>query len=388
MTLCLGSVQIAGATAIDEAQKKADALNAQKEAAQAEQNALNTQLNQIISEMEETKKKLEAKNKEIEAAEEELVQAKVEENRQYQDMKLRIKFMYEHGDTTYLELLMASESITEFLNKADYVKQLSEYDREMLEEFQAVIKSVEEKEAQLKVEYEEIKVLRDDLIEQQGTVEALLAENKLELSDLETQIGANAKLLADLIAQAEEEKRIREEQAAAAQQQQQQQQKPSNNSGGSTSSTPSSKPDKPSGGSGTSSGGSSGGSYAGATGTFTNPCPGAYVSSTFGYRTFDNSFHNGLDLAAGEGTPTYAADGGRVIIAGWSDSAGNWVVIDHNNGFVTKYMHHSALYVSAGQYVNRGQMIGAVGNTGYSFGAHLHFQVELNGVPVNPQSYL
>ena len=88
-------------------------------------------------------------------------------------------------------------------------------------------------------------------------------------------------------------------------------------------------------------------------GQFTNPCPSGSVSSTFGYRTFDNSFHNGLDLAASSGSPTYAADSGTVLIAGWSDSAGNWVVIDHGNGFVTKYMHHSALAVTAGQSVSK-----------------------------------
>ncbi|WP_394684134.1 M23 family metallopeptidase, partial [Schaedlerella sp.] len=123
-------------------------------------------------------------------------------------------------------------------------------------------------------------------------------------------------------------------------------------------------------------------------GQLTNPCPSGSVSSTFGYRTFDNSFHNGLDLAASSGAPTYAADSGTVLIAGWSDSAGNWVVIDHGNGMVTKYMHHSALAVTAGQSVSKGQQVGYVGSTGYSSGPHLHFQVEMNGSPVNPQIYL
>ena len=76
------------------------------------------------------------------------------------------------------------------------------------------------------------------------------------------------------------------------------------------------------------------------------------------------------------------------MIAGWSSSVGNWVVISHGNGLVTKYMHHSALIVSAGQSVSKGQQIGLVSNSGNSFGAHLHFQVELNGVAVNPFNYL
>lgn len=405
MTLCMGSVQIAGATTIDEAQKKAQELESQKKAAQAEQSALTNQLNQIVSDMDETQKKLDEKNQEIKVAEDELVDAKIEENTQYQDMKLRIKFMYERGDTTFLEILMSSESITDLLNKADYVKQLSEYDRKMLEKFQEIVKTVEEKEAQLKTEYEELSVLRDDLIAQQDNVEALLAANQLQISDLESKIGQNAALLQNLIAKAEEEKRIREQQQAAAEAEKNKQNNSSSSGNTSSSSKPSSSTGTtttpsgstgttttPSGSTGTttkpSGSTSSGSSTSGATGTFTNPCPSGYVSSTFGYRTFDNSFHKGLDLAAPAGSPTYAADGGKVIIAGWSNSAGNWVVIDHGNGFVTKYMHHSAIYVSAGQYVSRGQQIGAVGTTGYSSGNHLHFQVELNGTAVNPQSYL
>jgi len=127
-------------------------------------------------------------------------------------------------------------------------------------------------------------------------------------------------------------------------------------------------------------------------GMLSNPCPGGSLSSGFGYRDFDSSFHKGIDLAAPEGTPYYAAADGTVIWAtydgGWNGGAGNWIVIAHGNGLVTKYMHSSAVYVRPGQTVTQGQNIGAVGNTGNSFGAHLHFQVEVNGVAVNPFNYL
>ncbi len=125
-------------------------------------------------------------------------------------------------------------------------------------------------------------------------------------------------------------------------------------------------------------------------GQFTHPCPGmTYQSSYFGeIREFEPGGHKGNDYAAPIGTPTYAAADGTVTTAGWSDSAGNWVVIDHGNGLVTKYMHHSRLLVSAGQTVRKGQQIGEVGSTGQSTGPHLHFQVEVNGVAVNPDNYL
>ena len=373
--MSFGMVINVNATTIDEAQQKADALEQQKSTAEAEKNSLNTQLNTILGEMEDAQTKLADKQTEIEEAEEELVQAKVEENTQYQSMKKRIKYMYENGNSQVIELLMESENIGEFLNKAEYISQISEYDRDMLDEFQAVVKEVEAEEAALQTEYEELEVLRDDLLVKQSNLESLLSEKNLQISDLEKQIGDNAALLQDLIAQAEAE-RMKQEQAAAAaaaaaqQAAQQQAAQNSGNSGGGSSYVPPVIDNVVSG-----------------NGQFTNPCPAGYVSSTFGYRDFDSSFHKGLDLAAPEGTPTYAAADGVVLIAGWSDSAGNWIVIDHGNGFVGKYMHHSGLLVSAGQTVTKGQPIGLVGNTGNSFGAHLHFQLELNGAPVDPQAY-
>ena len=124
-----------------------------------------------------------------------------------------------------------------------------------------------------------------------------------------------------------------------------------------------------------------------------NPLPGYPVSSGFGYRDFNGgSHHMGIDLAAGEGTPYYAAASGVVMYAtndgGYNGGAGNWIVIAHGNGMVTKYMHSSAVYVSPGEQVVQGQNIGAVGNTGESFGAHLHFQLEFNGVAVDPYSFI
>ena len=366
IALSLGMVLNVNAATVDEAQKKAEELENQKKAAEKEKDSLASQLNSIIADMNDTKEKLEKKQDEIQKAEDELVQAKVDENDQYESMKKRIKFMYENGNSQLLEILVSSDSIGDLLNKAEYVSQISAYDRDMLIEFQDVVKDVEEKEASLKDEYEVLSGLQDELVAKQNEVQALLDSKKIQLADLEKQIGDNAATLQKLIEEAEAE-RIKQEQQLAAQQAAQQQQ----SSGGGGSYTPPSTTPVVSG-----------------SGQFTNPCPGAVISSTFGYRDFDGAFHKGLDLAAGEGTPTYAAADGTVVIAGWSDSAGNWVVINHGNGLTTKYMHHSALCVTAGQTVVKGQQIGYVGNTGNSFGAHLHFQVESGGVAVDPLGYL
>lgn len=361
--LSLGTVMNVQAVTIDEAQKKADELKNQKSAAEEEKKSLAKELSAIVKEMEDAREKLVKKQEEIQKAEEDLLKAKVDENTQYQSMKKRIKFMYENGNTQMIEVLLESENIGDFLNKAEYAQSLSEYDREQLTAFQEVVKQVEEEEKVLKEEYGELEVLQNELIAKQDNVEAMLSEKDLQISNLEKEMGENASVLEELIKQAEAERKKQEQQA-------QQQQAQANNGGGGGYAPPSS------------------GNVVSGNGQFAHPCPGAVVSSTFGYRTFDNSFHNGLDLAAPEGTPTYAADSGTVLYARWSDSAGNWVVIDHGNGFVTKYMHHTSYTVTEGQYVEKGQQVGYVGNTGNSFGAHLHFQVELNGAPVDPQLYL
>lgn len=124
-------------------------------------------------------------------------------------------------------------------------------------------------------------------------------------------------------------------------------------------------------------------------GRFADPCPGAVVTSNFGFRDFDNKFHKGIDLGTGdENIPTYAAESGTVIFVGYAGTAGNLITIDHGDGLVTKYMHHSEMYVKVGDHVEKGQQIGLSGSTGNSTGNHLHFQVEENGVAVNPLLYL
>ena len=365
-----------GAVTIDEAQKKADELQSQKSAAQAEKDTLAVKLNSIIDQMNKTQEELSAKETEISTAEEELVQAKVDEDDQYNSMKKRIKFMYEGGNTQFLEILMSSSNIGDLLNKAEYVSKLSSYDRDMLVAFQETVKAVEEKEAKLKDEYEKLNTLQTSLVSQQTEAQNLISSKEAQIAEIQDQITDNANLLADLKAKAEAAKRLQEEQAAAAAAAAAAAKKNNSGSSGSNGSS-SSRP-------------ASSGNVVSGSGYSTHPCPGmTYQSSYFGeVRSFDPRPHKGNDYAAPTGTPTYAAAAGTVITAGWSNSAGNWVVISHGNGLVTKYMHHSSICVSAGQRVEKGQQIGYVGSTGYSTGAHLHFQVELNGTPVNPNNYM
>ena len=122
------------------------------------------------------------------------------------------------------------------------------------------------------------------------------------------------------------------------------------------------------------------------------PC-GGYITSNYGFRMspFDGitrEFHSGLDIGAPMGAAIKAAMAGRVFQVGYSDSLGNFVIITHHSGYRTLYAHMSKVRVSAGAYVETGQRIGDVGNTGLTTGPHLHFTVYKNGVTVNPRSLM
>jgi peptidoglycan DL-endopeptidase CwlO len=120
-------------------------------------------------------------------------------------------------------------------------------------------------------------------------------------------------------------------------------------------------------------------------GSFIWPVNGAFTSP-FGMRW--GRLHAGVDLAAPSGTPIRAADGGRVVLLGWTGGYGNYTCIAHGGSLSTCYAHQSGYATSMGASVSQGQVIGYVGNTGNSFGAHLHFEVRINGSPVDPMGYL
>ncbi len=366
LVLCLGTAMRADASEISETEKEAEELERKKQAAEEEKNALEEQLNAIVSEMEETKAKIDEKENQISAKEDELIQARVDENDQYESMKKRIKYMYENGNTQFIEILCESKSIGEFLNNAEYITTISEYDRDMLVEFQRIVKDVEEQEAALKREYEELEVMQNDLIAKQSELNDLMEDKEEEIHQISDDIGATQEKLKKLKEAAAEAKRKQEEAAAAAAAARK---------------------------AASSGGGSAGAPVVSGNGTFTHPCPGyTYISSEFGWRAQPipgaSTNHKGMDFAAGTGTPIYAAASGTVTSASYSGNAGNLIVINHGNGLQTYYMHCNSMYVSAGQTVSKGQNIGSVGSTGNSSGPHLHFQVMLNGTPTNPRNYL
>ena len=123
-----------------------------------------------------------------------------------------------------------------------------------------------------------------------------------------------------------------------------------------------------------------------------NPLPDGRVTSPFGERinpiTLKEEFHNGVDVAAEEGTPIQLVFSGTVVEVGESDVYGNYILVDHSNGLYTRYCHCSEILAKTGYTLKQGEIIALVGNTGWSTGNHLHFEVIVNGVRVNPAPYI
>lgn len=338
--------------------------------------------------------------------EEKLKEAEELERQQYELMKIRIKYMYENGDTDYLSILLGASSISDFLNRIEYVVELSSYDNRMLEQYQQTMDDI----AELKTKLEEEKVsLENQLAELQDgqeSLEYLIGAKQEELEGMETdadkkqasieEYEAYIKEQNDTIAILEQQakdakKKLQEEQDLQKQKeeekkkQEEQDKKQENTTSGDATAT-----EKPSSDS-SSSTSSVTLTYDG--GTFAWPCP-AYtrISSEYGTRMHPTlgveKFHNGVDLAAPAGSNILAAYNGTVVGAGYNSSMGNYVMIDHGSELYTIYMHASALYVKSGQKVSKGEVIAAVGTTGRSTGNHLHFGVRLNGNYVNPMNYI
>lgn len=374
---------------LQRAKELIDSLKGSKEDIQSEVEKLDKQLNEISGKVKELESRLSKKRQEIADTESALNKAKEQEKKQYRNMKKRIQFMYENGQTSYVEMLLSADSFTDFLNAVEYITQISQYDRKMLKEYQNMQVTIADTQKTLETDYASLQSLQAKVQEEKQAVAALESAKKGELNDVaddltdaqtvakayEAEIQAQNEVIAQIQAA---QKRAAEQQAAQQQAQAAEENQGATDAAGENQNT--AQNTTPSG-------------NGQSTGSMMWPCPSSKrVTSDYGPRTSPtngaSSNHKGIDIGAAYGADIVAADGGTVLVATYSSSGGNYVIIDHGGGLCTVYMHASSLTVSAGQTVSKGQVIAKVGSTGISTGNHLHFGVTLNGVYVSPWGYV
>ena len=325
---------------------------------------LDTNLSAVQAKITELTEMITQKETEITQTKAELEEALAREETQYEAMKGRIKSMYERGDNFYLEAVLTSKSFGDMLNRADYVERLSASDKRILEEFKATREYVEVCKAQLESEQELLEEAKKDVEAEQASLQSLISQKEAEITSYEADISNREQLVKEYEAEiAAQNAEIKELESIAKTLQKQLEQA----NGGQKK------------------------KYDG--GMFAWPAPSyTRISDDYGYRIHPilktQQFHNGVDMAAPGGSPILAAYNGTVVAAAYSSTMGNYVMIDHGDNLYTIYMHASALYVSQGAEVVKGQKIAAVGTTGRSTGNHLHFSVRLNGSYVSPWNYL
>lgn len=201
---------------LDEAKKKAAAAEANKSEAQSQVNKLGNELTDLLSTIQILESDLANKEAQIKQAEIDYAAAKAQEESQYKAMKKRIKYIYEQGDTDYLDVLLASKSMSDFLNKSEYIQEIYNYDKRMLDVYEETKQQVHNLKLSLEEEKVEMEVIQEQLKEQQDSLEVLIAKKRKEVTNFDEQL-AQAKKDATAYTKSIEEKtaQIKREQEAA-----------------------------------------------------------------------------------------------------------------------------------------------------------------------------
>ena len=346
-------------------QKKAEAQSNLEETKQKKEKSLQVmeslerevgdiqgQINALDAQIEDTTKKLDEQQKKLDEATEKA-------ETQYSVFQERFRIMCEQGDVSFIEMILSADNFNSLIDKAEVMKEITEYNKkifDMMENTRKQIEVARDEIAKLKQQQEED---MDALEEKKAAIESKKAEQKAYMAELESDAAAYQKVIDDADAAMEEVRR------KAAEEMRRQESSGNSNSGV---------------------------TYKGS-GSFTWPTPSChYITSHFSPRRKNPvtgvwKRHTGTDIGAGYGAQIVAADSGTVTLAGWNSGYGYCVIINHGGGRSTLYGHMSSYNVSAGQSVQKGQKIGNVGSTGNSTGPHLHFEIMINGQPVDPMQF-
>ncbi len=352
-----------------EKQAVVDRLEAEKASVVDRKQAMDERNSYTLQQMELNREEIELYDRMILEKELEVTDAETLEKTQLTRYRSRIRAMEENGNLNLIAIVLNSDNLSELMTAFDDIGEIMQSDKAIEKAYRAAKENTE----QAKQEYEEVRLeltaKREELEEEQVELQADIDEATQRILDLEFDLenrqreyeeimaaedAANA-VIDQLVAQLEAERKAAEEAANAA-------------------------------------GGGGGGGTATATASFVWPVASyVYISSRFGMRvhpiTGQTRSHTGLDIASNQGTSVYAADGGKVTMAGWNGGYGNCIMIDHGNGYVTLYGHLNGFAISQGDTVSQGQTIGYVGSTGTSTGSHLHFEVLLNGSRIDPEQF-
>lgn len=313
-------------------QKELDAANAELDRIHGEQDALN------------------AKIAETEA---ELQRAIDDLHERQRVLARRVRAIYMHGQLNYLDVIVGSNSFSDFANRLELLKRLIRADFNLILEIRERQAAIEAKKAELEAQKAQLDALEAEAAKAQQAIDAKRAEQQAALDEAKEHKAAAEQMERDLQAASADiqeriQERLRQQQA-------------------------------------------SGGGYVQGTGQLGWPCNGV-ITSEQGWRVHPifgtEIYHSGMDIGVDYGTPIHAADSGTVVEADWIGGYGYAVIIDHGNGMQTVYGHNQELAVSAGEAVSKGQVIAYAGSTGYSTGPHCHFEVRINGEVVNPRGYL
>ncbi|MBR6969351.1 MAG: peptidoglycan DD-metalloendopeptidase family protein [Firmicutes bacterium] len=325
-------------------QSKKDLETAEKELNALDQKIYQAgvELNQLTGELNETKA-------EIVKGLEELEQLKKDIEKQNDDLNARLRSMYKNGDVGMLSVVFGSSSMSDVLTNMDMVQRIYNADAELL-------KSIQEQYDLVDAQNRKLEALKVQLEEQQ----AVIAEKKsaLEAGEAEARARRNA-LQADADSLQKQYDAVKKEADSISETIKVLQSQNTQYIGGAMC-WPSQ-----------------------ASTRITSPFGWRYLSLLGG-----RNYHTGVDIGAAGGTNILAANSGKVIKAGWNNSYGYMVMVDHGGGIVTLYAHSSKLLVKTGDVVTRGQAIALIGSTGMSTGNHLHFEVRVNGKYQNPLNYI
>ena len=354
----------------DELESKQKEAENKKEEVTAEKNAILDQISELTAQISKYENEIEELNKKIDSLEESIknkqeeIKKLEEETKERQELLIsRLVAMYEMGQTTYLDVLLSSQDMTTFISNYYRIQEIAEAD-------QAVIDSIIEKQKETETTKQELEKEKKEIDESKKEVETKNNALQVAKSTKQTKVNslsAEEKELQETIDAFEAAIKDAQDEIEQARQEAE----------------------------------SSGGGYEGGFdgGMFSWPLSSGsqwynYITSVFGYRDSPtagaSSNHGAIDIAVSY-APVYAPADGKVIIARYLSGYGNYVMIDHGDGYYTGFGHLSSFNVSQGQTVSRGQQIAVSGNTGISTGPHLHYEVYIGGIDncyrVDPLQY-